>query len=157
VLRIVAKVPVNQGWRESIKAGDDSGMGGEKIAHSGNGQCDVEGLRTFLHEAACPFQYGERRVPFIEMTDFRLYTQRTEQPPSADSKQQLLCEAQLGTAAVQLTGNTSMDGVVRRVIAVQQIQFSNDRPEPARRAARSNNRATRFPTATTHRSYAAPA
>ena len=62
-------------------------------------------------------------MPFIQVTDFRLNTEGREQSPSADPEQQFLFEAQLRPAAIQLAGNASMRGEVRRVIAVQQIQL----------------------------------
>ena len=49
-----------------------------------------------LHEAARPFQDGERRMSFVEMTDFRLDSERREQPPAADAEHELLHEAQVG-------------------------------------------------------------
>ena len=62
-------------------------------------------------------------MPFIQMADFRLNTQRTKQSPSADPQQQFLLEAQLRPAAIQFAGNASMRGEICRVIAVQQVQL----------------------------------
>ena len=46
-----------------------------------------------------------------------------EQPPSADPEHQFLLEAQFRPAAVKLAGNASMSGIIRRVIAVQQVKL----------------------------------
>ena len=60
-------------------------------------------------------------MPFIEMTDLRLDTQRVEQSPSADPEQQFLLKAKLRPATIELAGNPSVSGEVRRVVAVQQV------------------------------------
>ena len=62
-------------------------------------------------------------MAFIEVTDFRLETKGTEQPPPAEAEHQLLLQPQLRTAPVQLTGNAAMRGVIRCVIAIQQVQL----------------------------------
>ena len=58
-------------------------------------------------------------MPFVQVTDFRLDAERSEQPPSANPEKQFLLETQLRPAAIQLAGNPSMNGEVRRVVAVQ--------------------------------------
>ena len=98
-------------------------MGSEEVPRSSDGQRDFEGLRGLLHETAGAFQHGKGRMPFIQMTDFRLNAKRAKQSPSADPEQQFLLEAQLRPAAIQLAGNPSMSGEVRRVIAVQQVKL----------------------------------
>ena len=98
-------------------------MSGEEVARSSDGQRDFEGLRGLLHEAAGTFQHGKGRMPFIQMTDFRLEAKRTKQSPSADPKDQFLLQTQLRPAAIQLAGNPSMSGEVRRVIAVQEVKL----------------------------------
>ena len=98
-------------------------MGGEKIARSRDGQCHFEGLSGIFHEAPGALQHGEGRMPFIQMTDFRLDPERAEQPPSADPEEQFLLEAQFRAAPIELAGNPSMSRKVRRVIAVQQVKL----------------------------------
>ncbi len=46
-----------------------------------------------------------------------------EQPPATDAEDQLLFEAQLRATAVELAGNAAMGGVIRGVIAVEQVEF----------------------------------
>ena len=71
---------------------------------------NVEGLAGFVHEVSRTLQHREGRMPFIQMTDFRLKAQRTKQSPSADPEQHFLFEAQLRPPAIQFAGNTSMQG-----------------------------------------------
>ena len=110
---------------ETVKSGGHCRVGGEEVSRSSDRQCDFEGLRGLLHETAGAFQHGKGRMPFIQMTDFRMDAKRTKQPPSADPEEQLLLEAQLRPAAIKLAGDPSMCGKVRRVIAVQQVELDS--------------------------------
>ena len=115
------KVLFDEGGSKTVKTGGDRRVGGEEITRSCDRQCDLEGLPSLFHEVAGTFQNGERRVPFIQVTDLRLQPERSEQSPSADPEQQFLLKAQFRPAPVQLAGNPPMRGEVRRVIAVQQV------------------------------------
>ena len=108
---------------KAVKARGHRSMGGEKVARPRNGQRDFERLPGLFHESPGAFQHGEGRMPFIQVADFRLDAQRLEQPPSADPEKQFLLQAQFRPAAVQLAGDSAMDGEVRRVIAVQQVKL----------------------------------
>jgi len=57
------------------------------------------------------------------VTDFRLEAECTEESPSADSEEHFLLEPQFRPTPVELACNPPMNGVVRRVIAVQQVEF----------------------------------
>jgi len=46
-------------------------------------------------------------------------------PPSADSKHHLLQEAQVRSAAVKLAGNPAIRWIVRRIIAVQEVELQS--------------------------------
>ena len=85
---------------ETVKAGSHRRVGGEKVPRSRDGQRDFESLPGLLHETSGAFQHGEGRMPFIQMTDFRLDAERREQSPSADPEQHFLLEAQLRPAAI---------------------------------------------------------
>ena len=154
---VSTKVLLDEGRSETIKTGGHCRVGGEEVSCSGGGQRDFEGLPCLFHEVAGTFQDGERRMSFIQVTDFRLNPECAEQPPSADPEQQFLLEAQLRAAAIELAGDPSMNRNVRRIIAVQQVKLHSDRLGPARRAARPSNPVRRFPIATTHRSGGAKA
>ena len=123
LLGIATEVLLDEGRRKTVKAGGHRRVGGEEVACSRDGQGDFEGLPGLFHETAGAFQHGEGRMPFIQVADFRLDAERGEQPPSANPEEQFLLEAQLRPAAIQLAGNPSMRGEVRRVIAVQQVQL----------------------------------
>ena len=67
---------------ETIKAGGDRRVGGEKISCARGGQRDIEGLRVLLHEVAGAFQHRKGRVPFIQVADFRFDAKGGKQPPA---------------------------------------------------------------------------
>ena len=122
-LGITIDVGFDEGRRKAVKARSYCGVRGKEIPRSRHRQRDFEGLPVFFHEISGALQHGERRMTFIQVTDFRLEAERAEQPPSADPEQQFLLEAQLRPASIELAGNSSMDGEVRRVIAVQQVKL----------------------------------
>jgi hypothetical protein len=128
---------LDEGGRETVKTGGHCRVRSEEIARSCDRQCDCEGLPGLFHEVARTFQDGKRRVPLIQVTDLRLDPERAEQPPSADPEEQLLLEAQLRPASIELAGDSPMNREVRGVIAVQKVELhSSDlnlpRPQPDR-------------------------
>jgi hypothetical protein len=78
-----------------------------------------------LHEIAGAFQYREGRMPFIQVTDFRVDAKCSEQAPAADPEKQFLLEAQLRPTPIQLAGDRSITGKVRRIVAVQQVKLDS--------------------------------
>ena len=120
---IPAQVLLDEGRSKTVETGGHRRMGGEEITRSRRGQCHFEGLPGLFHEVAGALQHGERRVPFIQVTDLRLEPQRAEQPPSADPEQHFLLEAQFRPAPIEFAGNPPMRREVRRVIAVQQVKL----------------------------------
>ena len=69
---IPAEVLLDEGRSETVKAGGHRRVGGEEVPRSRDGQRDFEGLPGLFHEAAGALQNGEGRMPFIQVTDFRL-------------------------------------------------------------------------------------
>jgi hypothetical protein len=65
-------------------------------------------------------------MPFIQVTDFRSEAECGEQPPAANPEEQFLLETQLRPTAIQLARNPSMNGDVRRVIAIY-LNFARNR------------------------------
>ena len=120
---VIVQVLLDEGRSETIKAGGHRRVGGEEVPCSCGGQRDFKGLTCRFHETASARQHGKGRVPFIQVTDFRLEAKLTQQPPSPKTEDQFLFEAQLRAAPIQLAGNPSMRREVRRVIAVQQVEF----------------------------------
>ena len=117
------KVLRDQGGFEAVEAGGHRSMGGEEIPGTGGRQRGFEGLPCLFHEGASALQNGERRMPFVEVADLGLDSQRAQQAPSADAEQQFLLEAQLRAAAIEFAGDSAMSGVVRRIVAVEQVEL----------------------------------
>ena len=69
---------LDEGRSKAVKAGGHRRVGGEEVARSRDGQRDFEGLPGLFHEAPGAFQHGEGRMPFIQMTDFRLDAKRAQ-------------------------------------------------------------------------------
>ena len=57
---------------EAIKAGFHRGMGRKEIAGPRHLEGHLKRLPRRFHEIQGSFQYGEGRVPFIQMADFRI-------------------------------------------------------------------------------------
>src|SRR6266850_2559230 len=74
------------------------------------------------HVTARAFQYRERRMSLVEMADVRLDANRLQHPPSTDAENDLLLQAQLAVAAIELAGNASIRRCIRRIVGVHQIQ-----------------------------------
>ena len=82
-----------------------------------------KGWPGLFHETASALENGEGRVPLVQVTDLGLQAERAEQAPSADPEQQFLLQAQLRAAAVELAGDAAMRGIIRGVVAVEQIEL----------------------------------
>ena len=76
LLGVATQVLLDEGRIEAVKAGGYCRVGGEEISRSRDGQCHFEGLPRLFHETPGAFQHGEGRMPFIQMTDFRLDAER---------------------------------------------------------------------------------
>jgi hypothetical protein len=107
LLGITTEVLLDERRSKTVEAGGHSRVGGEEIPRSRDSKRDFEGLLGHSHEALCPFQHGEGRMPFVQMTNFRLDAKRTKQSPSANPEEQFLLEAQLRPASIQFAGSPS--------------------------------------------------
>ncbi len=67
---------------------------------------------------------AKRRMALVQVADLRLDAECGQQPPPADSQDDLLHQAQLRPAAVQLTGDPSVRGDVCGIVAVQQVELA---------------------------------
>src|SRR5208282_43068 len=123
LLGVSTEVLLDESGRETVKARSHRRVGSEEIADSSRGERHFKGLAGLFHESAGAFQHGESRMAFIQVTNFRMDPERAEQPPAANPEKQFLFEAHLRPAAIQLTGDPSMSGIVRRVIAVQEVEL----------------------------------
>ena len=72
LLRIPAEVLLDEGRSETVKARSHRRVGGKKVPGTRDGQRDFEGLPVFFHETSGTLQDGKGRMPFIQVTDFRL-------------------------------------------------------------------------------------
>lgn len=124
-LGVSAEVPVDEGRREAVEARGYRGVRGEEVAGTRDGQGHVEALAAVLYECPGALEHREGRVPLVEVAHLGVQAECPEQPPAADPQHELLPEAQLRTAAVQLAGDGADGRRVRRVIAVEQVE-----PEP---------------------------
>ena len=122
LLRVLPEKRPHQSRRKAVEARRDRGVGREDVSSARGGQRHVEGLAGVIHEASGALQDRERRVAFVQVADFGLELERSQQPPSANPQQHLLAQPQLGSAPVQLTGDAADGRRVRRVVAVEQIQ-----------------------------------
>ena len=98
-------------------------MGREEIAGSRGSQRHFERLPALFHEVAGALENRKCRMPFIQVTDLRFDPERAEQPPSADPEQEFLLETQFRAAAIELAGDPSMRGKIRRIIAVEEVKL----------------------------------
>ncbi len=55
---------------------------------------------SFTHEAARAFHHRERRVSFVQVADFRIDAEASQQPPTADAEHEFLRQPQFGPAAI---------------------------------------------------------
>ena len=113
-----------------------SGSNGRVRREDISSPCDIQGkIKWFfmiLHVAARPFEHGKRGMSFIEMAYLGLQTERSQQPPAADTKNDLLLQPHLGVAAIKLTGDAAMRCGIREIVGVEQIELrSPNRHFPA--------------------------
>ena len=90
LLGIPTEVLLDESRSETIKAGGHCRVGGEEVPRSRDGQRDFEGLPGLFHETAGAFQHGEGRMPFIQVTDFRLDAQRARAIAIRQSREAVL-------------------------------------------------------------------
>ena len=123
LLRIPTEVLLHQRWSKEVEARGNSRVGGKEISGAGGRQRDNEGISGRLHEAPCALQQNEGRVPFVEMTDLRLDPERIKQTPATHPEHDLLLQAQLRAASIQLACDAPVNWKVCRIIRIQQIQL----------------------------------
>src|ERR1035438_10470874 len=89
ILRIVAKILPDKLRIKAIKASRDCGVCRKDIASPRNGQSQIKWLLMILHITARPFEHRKGRMAFIEMADFRLQTERSQQAPPTDPENEI--------------------------------------------------------------------
>jgi hypothetical protein len=121
LLGIFPQVLPHQVRREAVKTSLHRGMRGEQVAGPRHLVRHLKGLAGGFHEIRGPLQYGESRMAFVEMADFRIQSQGLEEPPAADAQHDLLGDAHLHPAAIQFIGDAAHDGRIFGVVQVQEI------------------------------------
>src|SRR3954451_13375566 len=97
-------------------------MGGEEISCAGSGQRRLERQPISHHEAAGSLQHSESRVPLVEMANLWLESECGEQAPTSDAEHELLHEAQIGAASIELARDAAIGGIVSHVVTVEQVE-----------------------------------
>ena len=75
-----------------------------------------------LHEAPGALEHGKGRVPLVQMADLGLEAKRAQEAPPGDPEDELLPEAKLGAAAVELAGDAARRRRIGRIVAVEQVE-----------------------------------
>jgi hypothetical protein len=84
----------------------------------------IEWLLVILHIGVRSLERGERRVSFVEMTDFRLQVlSARSKSPSADSKNDLLLQPHLRVAAIEFTGYAPVSRGIGKIVGIEQVQL----------------------------------
>ena len=106
---------------EDVVPGGHRRVGGEHGArrHQFQGGIDVQPL---LHAKPAALQDLEGRMALVDMPHRGPQAQGPQRPHPAHSQHQLLLQAHLPVAAVQLVGDGAVPGAVLRQVGIQQVQ-----------------------------------
>ena len=126
---IVPEMRGHELGREAVKAGFHGRMRGEEVPRAGCRQRNVKRHSCFFHELPRTFEDHERSVPFVEMANLGLHSERAQQAPSPDSQRDLLGNPHLGSAAIQFTGNAAIQRRVCRIIRIQKEELDSPNPD----------------------------
>ena len=128
LLCVTTEVLLDEGGRETVEARGHGRVGREEVPGSRDGQGDFERLPALRHEGPSALENREARMPFVQMADLRVESQRGEAAASRRSRAAAPAETKLGATAIELAGDSSMPGEVRGVIAVQEIELRSSDP-----------------------------
>src|SRR3569832_1913881 len=103
---------VTRGYR---RVRGEHGAGRDELA------CNIE-RQAALHVLAYALENLECGVAFVDVPDGRLEAERAQRAYAADAEHDLLLDARVDVAAVQLIGDGAVDVVVLRHVAVEQIK-----------------------------------
>ena len=118
---VIAEMLPHQIRREAIETRGHGGMRGEEIPSPGHLERHLKRLPRRFHEIQGAFQCGEGGVAFIQMANFGIQSQRSQEPPAADAQHDLLGDAHLHPATIEFVGDAAHKGRVFRVVKIQQI------------------------------------
>ena len=86
-------------------------------------KAEIEWLLVVRHVGSRSLQHREGCVTFVQVADLRLQAYGSQESPASYSKDELLLQPQVRTAAVQLTGDGAMRRDIRGIVGVQEIQL----------------------------------
>ena len=112
VIEVGATRPDLVGWK-TIEAGRHGRVGREHVAGARRSQRLAKRHAVLLHEAARALDHDEGRVSLVEVTHVDPEAERIEEPPPADAEDDLLQQADLGTAAVQRARQAAIAGALK--------------------------------------------
>ena len=107
--RRIAEIAVHQFRREIVVAGFDRSVRGEHQAGGGElARFGEDSGRLRLHQVPHMFEREKGRVAFVHVIDGGLQTQGLQRAIAADAEQDLLADAHLAVAAVELVGDVAI-------------------------------------------------
>ncbi|OPZ63569.1 MAG: hypothetical protein BWY83_03377 [bacterium ADurb.Bin478] len=117
-VEIAAKIPVDQPGIEFIDAGRHRRVAGEQIARTRGLLRFGKVHPSFLHQGARTLQRHKGGVSFVHMADTGTDAQLFQGTQSADAEHDLLFDAHVVVAAVQLVRDILIGNAVLRQIGV---------------------------------------
>src|SRR4029077_16100423 len=89
--------------------------------------------RAVLDQIADPLQHHEAGVPFVEMEDAGIRSERLERTHAADAENDLLLDARLAIAAVEARRELAIPRRVLLEIRVEEIELHTPHPHAPHR------------------------
>ena len=121
---VIGKVVVQQPGVEQVDTGGHRGMRRENVVGADGFYGFVKGQAVFRHLEPDAFDAEEGRMALVHMEHRRGQTQRREYAHAANAEDNLLADAGVGVAAVELIGNVPvLRRRVLRDVGVEQIEL----------------------------------
>ena len=119
--QVIAEIVFQHVGAEDIVGGLDVGVGGEhaRLAHHFHGLGEDEAL--VLHQHPGPLEGGERRMALVHVHDRDLDAEGVEHFHAADAQDDLLLQAHLGIAAVELGGEPAVVLAVLFMVGIEHV------------------------------------
>ena len=123
---------------ETVEPGGHRGVGGEDVVGARGVQRFFEAQTLLRHQNANSLDGQKRRMPFVHVKDGGAEAQRLERAQAADAQHDLLLDALVIVAAVQLVGDLAM---LRRAFCGMLLsrRYSFTRPTSIRHTFRNTS------------------
>ena len=108
LLHVFAEVIEHHTRVEQIDSGRHRGVRGEDIANPGRFERLLKGQPVILHQHPGPFNTQKGRVPFVHVVHGRLVAQFLQRPQAPNTQHDLLADALVMVAAVELVGDLAI-------------------------------------------------